>query len=164
MISKRPASGSAGSKAIKMARPEQPAKSDRAARSASRAKTAPNNNSNVEVGSKETLARPVVTPVITSPPLKVEAVKVKKLQKRKGVRVMTTKGQLCSAGMSNAQAKSIPAKATRGHMLYGTILGRDHKGIYILGLSLTCFQQLRRRSRVVVTALLLYRRAQRNLP
>lgn len=126
MSSKRPASGSAGSKAIKMARPEQPAKSDRAARSASRAKTAPNNNSNVKVGSKETL----VTPVITSPPLKVEAVKVKKLQKRKGVRVMTTKGQLCSAGMSNAQAKSIPAKATRPYALWYNSWQRPQRYIY----------------------------------
>lgn len=109
-----------------MARPEQPAKSDRAARSASRAKTAPNNNSNVKVGSKETL----VTPVITSPPLKVEAVKVKKLQKRKGVRVMTTKGQLCSAGMSNAQAKSIPAKATRPYALWYNSWQRPQRYIY----------------------------------
>lgn len=123
MSSKRSASGPAGSKAIKMARPKQPAASDRAARSASRAKTAPNNNSNVKAGSKETLARPV----ITSPPPKVEAVKVKKLQKRIGVRVRTTKGQLRAAGMSDAQAKTIPEKATRGYMLYGTIVGRRQR-------------------------------------
>ena len=64
----------------------------------------------MEAGSKETLALPIVPPVITSPPLKEEAavgkVKVKKLQKRKGVRVMTTKGELRAAGMSAAQAKS----------------------------------------------------------
>lgn len=131
MSSKRPASGSAGSKATKMARPEQSAASVRAGRSASRAKITPNNNSNVKVGSKETLARPVVTPEITSPLLKVEAVKVKKLQKRKGVRVWTTKGKLRAAGMSDAQAKTIPAKATRAHMLYGTIVGRNAKGIQV---------------------------------
>lgn len=108
-----------------MARPEQPAESDRAARSASRAKTAPNNNSNVKAGSKETLARPSVK---TSKEAAVGKVKVKKLQKRIGVRVMTTKGKLRSADISDAQAKPIPAKATRGHMLYGTIVARNAKG------------------------------------
>ena len=113
-----------------------------------------------KLAAKKTLARPV----ITSPPPKEEAavakVKVKKLQKRKGARVVTTKGKLRAAGMSAAQAKTIPEKASRGYMLYGTIVGRRQR----LGLSLTCFQQLRRRSRVVMTALLLYQRAQRNLP
>ena len=69
--------------------------------------------------------------MITSPPLKEEAavgkVKVKKLQKREGVRVMTTKGKLRSAGMSDAQAITIPEKATRGYMLYGTIVGRHQR-------------------------------------
>eukprot|EP00729_Bicosta_minor_P001160 gene1160-biopygen9913 len=34
---------------------------------------------------------------------------------------MTTKGQLRAAGMSDAQAKTIPEKATRGYMLYGSM-------------------------------------------
>ena len=135
MSSKRPASGSVESNAIKMARPEQPAASARAARSASRAKTTPNNNSNVEAGSKETLALPIVPPEITPPPLKEEAavgkVSVKKLQKRKGARVWTTKGELFAAGISDAQKKTIPAKASRGYMLYGIIVGRDAKGLIV---------------------------------
>lgn len=80
-----------------------------------------------KLAAKKTLARPV----ITSPPPKEEAavakVKVKKLQKCVGVRVMTTKGQLRAAGMSDAQAKTIPEKATRGYMLYGTIVGRRQR-------------------------------------
>ena len=47
----------------------------------------------------------------------VGKVKVKKLQKRIGVRVMTTKGKLRAAGISDTQVKTIPAKASRGHML-----------------------------------------------
>lgn len=88
-------------------------------------------------------------------------VKVKKLQKRIGVRVMTTKGKLRAGGISDTQVKPIPAKAPRGYMLYGTIIGKDSRGLVV---EFELFQQLRRRSRVVVTALLLYQGAQRNLP
>ena len=58
-------------------------------------------------------------------------VKVKKLQKRIGVRVMTTKGKPRAAGISDVQYKTIPAKATRGRMLYGTIVARNAKGIQV---------------------------------
>ena len=58
-------------------------------------------------------------------------VKVKKLQKRIGVRVMTTKGKLRAGGISDTQVKPIPAKAPRGYMLYGTIIGKDSRGLVV---------------------------------
>jgi hypothetical protein len=41
-------------------------------------------------------------------------VQAKKLQMRKGMRVMITRDNLHSAGMTKAQAKPIPEKASRG--------------------------------------------------